>query len=274
MKAQLIDKKFILFLTSLIICLSYSVRASALDYSFTEENPINGSKVEHYKFLLMRGKIEVGDYQKLKDFLRVEPALTYFANSRQIIISSPGGDVREALKLGDFVRKTFSEVSVGNHFGSCMSSCFLVLASAVSRNWQENTVGLHRPYLTAEAIERKSASATMDEQERAMTAVDAYLKHLRVPHHLVNIMMSTPSDKIVWLDEPNITFGRLSPSYEQMLVTKCGLDIDLGRRYFSGKKDVSARKILDSRECGYKLTFKDGMNYFVSELGGNPPFSN
>ena len=125
MKAQLIDKKFILFLTSLIICLSYSVRASALDYSFTEENPINGSKVERYKFLLMRGKIEVGDYQKLKDFLRVEPALTYFANSRQIIISSPGGDVREALKLGDFVRKTFSEVSVGNHFGSCMSSCFL-----------------------------------------------------------------------------------------------------------------------------------------------------
>ena len=79
MKAQLIDKKFILFLTSLIICLSYSVRASALDYSFTEENPINGSKVERYKFLLMRGKIEVGDYQKLKDFLRVEPALTYFA---------------------------------------------------------------------------------------------------------------------------------------------------------------------------------------------------
>ena len=67
MKVQLIDKKFILFLTSLIICLSYSVRASALDYSFIEENPINGSKVEHYKFLLMRGKIEVGDYQKLKE---------------------------------------------------------------------------------------------------------------------------------------------------------------------------------------------------------------
>lgn len=271
MKAQLLEKSIISF-ALLLIFLLFSSRANALDYSFTEKNPINGSDVKHYKFLLMRGKIEAGDYQKLKDFLKEDPALTHFTNSRKIIIASPGGDVREALKIGDFVRKTFSEVSVGNHFGSCMSSCFLVLASAVSRNWQENAVGLHRPYLTAESIDRKSASTTIDEQDRVMNAVEDYLKNLRVPHHLINIMMSTPSDKIVWLDEPNITFGRFSPSYEQLLVTKCGLDIDLEKRYFSGKKDVSARKVLESRECGSKLTFKDGMNYFVSELGGRPPF--
>jgi hypothetical protein len=190
----------------------------------------------------MQGKIEAGDYHKLREFLRIDPALTSFVNSRKIIISSPGGDVREALKLGEFVRKTFSEVSVGNHFGSCLSSCFLVLASAVSRDWQERTVGLHRPYLPAAAMEHKSASAILDDQDRAMNAVEAYLKELRVPNHVVNIMMSTPSDKIVWLDQPNITFGRHSPSYEQMLVTKCGLDIDIETRYFSGRKDVSVKK--------------------------------
>ena len=272
MKPRLFDKQNIFFML-LIVGFIYSSKASALDYSFTENNAINGSKVNNYKFLLMQGKIEVGDYQKLKDFLRKEPAITYFVNSRKIIIASPGGDVREALKLGEFVRKTFSEVSVGHHFGSCMSSCFLVLASAVTRNWQEKTVGLHRPYLTAEAVERKSVSTAIEDQERAMTTVEAYLKQLRVPHHLVNIMMSTPSDSIAWLDEPNITFGRYAPSYEQMLVTKCGLDVELERRYFSGKRDVSTKKILNPRECGGKLTFNDGMNYFVSELGGKPPFA-
>ncbi len=274
MKIGLINKKFILCATWLMICLSYPVKASALDYSFTDENPINGLKITNYRFLLMQGKIEAGDYHKLTEFLKIDPALTSFVNSRQIIISSPGGDVREALKLGNFVRKTFSEVSVGNHFGSCMSSCFLVLASAVSRNWQESTVGLHRPYLPAAAIEHKSASAILDDQDRALNTVEAYLKELRVPNHVVNIMMSTPSDKIVWLDQPNITFGRYSPSYEQMLVTKCGLDIDLETKYFAGRKDVSVKKIADARNCGFKLTFKDGINYFVSEMGGKPPFKN
>jgi len=264
--------KAIPLVMTLFLLFSYSDRASALDYSFVEENPITGTKVEGYKFLLMRGKIETGDYQKLKNFLKVDPSLTEFANSRMIILSSPGGDVREAFKLGDFVRRTFSDVSVGNHFGTCMSSCFLVFASAVSRSWQENTVGLHRPYITAKAIERKSASESITDQELAMTAVESYLKNVRVPHDIIDILMSTPSDKIVWLDEPTKAFGRLSPSYEQMLVTKCGLDVDLEMKYFSGNSNIPARKILNARECGSNLTFKDGMNHFVGELGGSPPF--
>jgi len=139
---------------------------------------------------------------------------------------------------------------------------FLILASSVSRNWQKNMVGLHRPYLTAESVDKKSTSEAIEDQERAMLAVENYLRVLRVPQNIINIMMSTSSDNIVWLDDPGFTFGRYSPSYEQLLITKCGLNIDLERRYFSGEKGISAKKILDARNCGSRLTFKDGINFF------------
>lgn len=256
----------------LIAAFFWAANAYALEYSFTDRNPINGAKVDNYNFLLMKGRIEAGDYQKLIDFLRTEPALTNFVSSRQIILASPGGDVREAMKLGDFVRKTFSGVGVGNHYGPCMSSCFLIMASSVSRSWQKYTVGLHRPYLTAESVGRISALEAIEHQERAMNAVESYLRALRVPQNIINVMMSTSSDNILWLDEPGVTFGRYSPSYEQLLVTKCGLDVNLERRYFSGEKIASLKKVLEARDCGYKLTFKDGANFFVTELGGKAPF--
>ncbi len=266
------DCRLFLKIFTLIVGLLHGTNIYALEYSFTDRNPINGAKVDNYKFLLMKGRIEPGDYQRLKDFLRTEPALTNFVNSRNIILASPGGDIREAMKLGDFVRKTFSEVSVGNHFGPCMSSCFLILSSSVSRSWQKNTVGLHRPYFTADSVDKKTVTEAVEDQERAMNAVESYLRLLRVPQNIINVMMSTSSDNIVWLDEPGITFGRYSPSYEQVLVTKCGLDVNLERRYFSGEKGVSLSKVLEARDCGSKSTFKDGVNFFVVELGGKPPF--
>lgn len=264
--------KAILWVFSVIYFTFLPVKAGALEYSFVRENPINGVKVDSYKFLLARGRIEPGDYQRLKDFLRTEPALTHFVNSRTLIFSSPGGDVREALKLGEFVRKTYSEVLVGDYFGPCLSSCFLVLASAVSRDWQAKTVGLHRPYLPPEVVDRRSVPEVIEDQGRVMTAVESYMKSLRVPDRLIDIMMSTPSDKIVWLDEPTAVFGRYARSYEQMLVSKCGLDVDLERRYFSGERNIPLKSIVTPRNCGMRLTFTDAMNYFVKELGGKQPF--
>jgi hypothetical protein len=265
------SKRLFLIISAFTASLLWVTNVYSLEYSFTDRNPIDGSKVKNYTFLLMKGKIKAGDYEELKNFLKTDPALTNFVKSRQIILASPGGDVREAMMLGDFVRKTFSAVSVGNHFGPCMSSCFLILSSSVSRSWEENTVGLHRPYLNADAVDKKSVNKAIEDQERAMTTVENYLQLLRVPQNVINVMMATSSDNIVWLDGPGVTFGRYSPSYEQFLVAKCGLDMELERRYFSGEKSAMS-KVLKARECGSISTFNDAMNFFVVELGGKPPF--
>lgn len=254
----------------LMVLLGISQIAVALDYSFTAQEPVKGSIVDNYKFLLMKGKIEQGDYQKLLLFLRSD--VSEFAKARQVILSSLGGDVHEAMKIGDFVLKSYAQVNVGPYHGKCLSSCFLILASAVTRTWGERQVGLHRPYLTAKSLEGKSASQAIEQQEQGMIAVENYLVRLRVPLSLVSVMIATPSDQIVWLDEPGKLFGRYAPSYEQLLVTTCGLDVALEEKYFSGDKRIAASKVLDARNCGERLTFKEGMNYVVSELGGKPPF--
>lgn len=253
-----------------IVLLGVSQVVVALDYSFTSREPINGSDVDKYQFLLMKGKIEPGDYRKLLQFLKND--VTEFAKGRQIIISSPGGDVHEAMKIGDFVRKSYTQVNVGPYHGKCLSSCFLILASAVSRDWWHQQVGLHRPYLTTKGLEGKSATQAIEQQEQGMIAVEDYLARLRVPSNLIDVMIATPSNQIVWLDEPGKPFGRYAPSYEQLLVTKCGLDTALEKRFFSGDKRVAVSKVLEARNCGERLTFKEGMNYLVSELGGTPPF--
>lgn len=242
---------------------------SAMTFSYTDREPIRGTRVPHYKFLLMDGKIEQGDYRRLLNFLRND--MDSFIKSRQIILTSRGGNVLEAMHIGNFVRQTYSVVSVGPYYGSCASSCFLILASAPLRNWQANSVGIHRPYLEAGFMDGKSATDSISTQDLLMDEVHDYLVKLRVPTSYIETMLSTPSDDVLWLGEPNRIFGRYSPSYEQVLVTKCGLDLELERKMFDGEKRLVS-DVLKARECAQEFTFEEGMNFFVSELGGTPPF--
>lgn len=256
-------------LVFLLFAAVFPFAACAMTFSYTDQEPISGSKVPNYRFLLMKGQIEVGDYDKLLSFLRND--MDSFISARQIIVSSPGGNVSEAMRIGDFVRQTYSEVNIGPYHGVCTSSCFLILASAPQRNWQIKNIGIHRPYFEINFLQEKSATESISTQENLMDEVNNYLRKLRVPTSLVEAMISTPSDQILWLGEPNKTFGRYSPAYEQVLVTKCGLDLEIEHQLFSGKKQLVA-KVLKARECGQKLTFKEGMNFFVRELGGTQPF--
>lgn len=253
----------------LLLTVAFPFSVCAMTFSYTDREPISGSKIPNYRFLLMKGQIELGDYPKLLNFLRND--MDSFISARQIIVSSPGGNVSEAMRIGDFVRQTYSEVNIGPYFGTCTSSCFLILASAPQRNWQSNNVGIHRPYFEIDFLQEKSAAESISYQEHLMDEVNNYLRKLRVPTSLVEAMSSTPSDQILWLDEPNRFFGRYSPAYEQILVTKCGLDLEIEYQLFRGKKQL-VTKVLKARECAQKLTFNEGMNFFVRELGGTPPF--
>ncbi len=106
--------------------------------------------------ITIEGAIAPGDYQKL-----VDEALSS-REARTVWLASPGGNLREALRMGRLIRsfgfavgvpftKAEPLVSLKNPANNtCSSSCFLLYAAGVSR--RGSVLGLHRPSMPADEV--------------------------------------------------------------------------------------------------------------------------
>ena len=77
-----------------------------------------------------------------------------------VTLSSPGGDVRAGIALGQYLRSV-KAVTIVRPDDSCASACVLVLLGGVQR-LAPGKVGLHRPYsshMATSTVEAKSAYA-------------------------------------------------------------------------------------------------------------------
>ena len=108
-----------------------------------------------------------------------------------ILLSSDGGDVEEALKLGRFFRSIGVTVLVqaGSH---CYSSCVIVLAGGSLRG-PIGEVGIHRPYFSEGAASVSEARTTYS---RLRNEVQAFFVEGGVRPTLWDDMMSVPPEKI------------------------------------------------------------------------------
>lgn len=208
----------------------------------------------------LSGPIVPGDAERLAEkFMAVRPvrlsaSTTYYAYPNTLYLNSPGGDVREAIRLAELVTALGLTVAVApNGAGACASSCFLIYVAAVERQAAgadtirvEGTkgnlgpLGVHRPYLRDIANGPSGAR----EQEEVMIAIRAHLAKFSVGHSLIDKMMSHASNDIYWLNSEDVrSLGSFSPGVEEQLIAKCGYNAKRESR-------LSAREYIESSKTG------------------------
>ncbi len=135
-------------------------------------------------------------------------------------ISSKGGDLDEAMKIGRIIRNSEIPVWTGDE---CFSACVFIYASGVER-YARGKIGLHRPYFDKEYFANLTSIEAKRKYDELKQESIAYLKELEVAQSLIDRMFQTGSTEVDILeaDEANKLFGTRSPFYEEWLTAKCG----------------------------------------------------
>lgn len=187
--------------------------------------------------LILKGEIVKGDYDKLVKIIKIEKSLPTAIN-----ISSQGGSVDEAIKLGKFIRKSLLPVYA---IDKCYSSCFYIWIASVRRNIYSNyieniddsdkrlyeletqkVIGLHRPYFEKNYYSSLSMNQAEKKYKELELLVRNYLKTMNVHEKWIDKMMMLSSEDIelVPYNIMSNEFGFSPPAYEEWIKAKCPLE--------------------------------------------------
>lgn len=253
-------------LSILCLCASaLSPPASALEISYSSLNPFDGS-VSKGEGLLLSGEIVPGDYEYLIEIIRHDQ--DRFWRSKGFILASPGGDIQEALRIARLVKRTYSPAYVGEATGPCVSACFFIFSAAARREAGHRTLGIHRPYIHPRRLVTTSVSGAETLQRSALQQARSYLESQDVPTSLIDKMFQRASTEVYWLsrDEIEEQLGLRPPWYEQFLISRCGLDKSLERKYFSTNDETLLDQLLIVDACGVRLSAPEARAFLRTEL--------
>ncbi len=205
MKKQHALAIFILFI------IYFNAHAMEISVIGAGANPIG----DKYYFLFLKGDIQTGDYKKIMNVIRNEK--TFPAD---VSITSHGGEVVEAIKIGRFIRKASLKVGAVRF---CDSACVFILAAGVERHVNA-MIGLHRPSYNQKYFAGLSAPDAEKKYRELDIFVRTYLIDMNVPTNLIDRMMSTKSSDVDTV-APNIfevMIGKHAPAYQEWVIAKCG----------------------------------------------------
>lgn len=198
--------------------------------------------------LVLEGKFEVGDYNRLRNFLSDKANFEKIRGG--IYLASPGGNLIEALRIGHLIRalKLNTDAPSGpptgaQRFGEsvikpqhlvdprhnylCASACFFVYVAGIYRNlnWT-GRLGIHRPTIAAGAEKTLSTEGAFNITWRVRKLLTAYLKEMDVPGFFVDLMYSVPPNEVRWITqhEYDANIRGYIPEMEQWAQGKCNLD--------------------------------------------------
>lgn len=167
--------------------------------------------------LIIEGQIEDGDYERVIAAVKSAEKLPTVA-----LLSSPGGDVLAAMRIGRFLRDSLM-TSMVDHGARCNSACVLVLLGGTTRIVLA-PLGLHRPFYEHEYFSGLSAPEAAEKYREMDSLVRGYLSEMDVPNSAVERMMATKSSAIeaVSPEEFFNQFGSSTPAFEEWILAKCG----------------------------------------------------
>lgn len=163
-------------------------------------------------------QIKPGDAQAFANILK-KTNLVLLVN-----LNTAGGDVAEAVKIGEIIRLTRLATQVTGG-GVCASACFLIwingsnrIAAAPPNDTKIGKVGLHRPFLRNPENHEQS----LKNQSTAIRKVSEYLESKHVPRRLIDSMMNSASNEIYWLTEEDISEIGVTPiEIQELYIAKC-----------------------------------------------------
>jgi hypothetical protein len=217
--------------------------------------------------LILEGKIERGDYTKVRDFLG--DATNFNKMTGEVFVASQGGNVFEALEIGYLIRRLRlgtdapsqpppTERSSGNEIIHpneltnprnylCTSACFLIFVAGIYREFiWAGRLGLHHPRLEYKPIGATENVLSMADEEMR-NKVKSYLEEMNVPDKYLTLMYSTaPNEtRLITQAEFNADVKGYVPELRDLLQAKClgPNDRDCIRQTKAQLRDEAWRKI-------------------------------
>lgn len=156
-------------------------------------------------FLVVTGEIGPGDLAKMQSLVSYLPKLSGPQGPavRLVGITSPGGDVHEAMKIGRWLRQHEFTVTADKH---CASACIFVLSAGVLRLVTPNTaIVIHRPYL----LEMPPGKNLQQAMQDILRLSKSFFAEMNMPENLADEMFSIDPAKGRKLSPREISAYRL-----------------------------------------------------------------
>lgn len=201
--------------------------------------------------VLVSGEIKKGDVAKLALFL-LDNTNT---NLSTVFLNSSGGDVLEALVIGEMMRENFSATVVPES-AMCFSACTILWAAGVDRylGGRNSKLGFHRLSFKRREIDvRKSQAVTSSVSQ----LVADFFRKVALPPLLIEKMDQTPPTDIYvvdarWLVEHDLDRAiSYQPAFLDVVEKECGsnpgtLPYRQNRRATPDEREVAKRWMI----CG------------------------
>lgn len=161
------------------------------------------------------GDIVKGDFDTIASILKVKKKFPIIFN-----ISSPGGDVIEAIKIGHLLRDSLSNIMATK---ICNSACFIIYSGASFNKISLVNIGIHRPKYDESYFSGLTFLEAQIKYKELDVLVRNYLKEMYVDTSLIEDMFSTPSSsvKFIPLTEIMKLVPQTSPIAEEWLASNC-----------------------------------------------------
>lgn len=191
----------------------------------------------------MEGRIEPGDAARLSRFA----ALHGRQGANGLLLDSTGGDFREALVIGRWVRKSKLPTVVWNG-DRCIENCVFVLAGGVTRLVTSSTVVLMRPTLAAMPPEGVARAM----RTRLQEARD-YMEEMNLGPDLAEAIFSAARGGTPLTAISAFKFGLQSsdPAYEEEKAFELARRLHMTRLELARRERLAAE--LSEKACGDEI---------------------
>jgi hypothetical protein len=236
--------------------------------------------------VIVEGKIEAGDYDKLRSIYG-ERGQNEFSlglpEVKVLSLASPGGDLAEAMKIGQLVRALKLITNVPPRAGSnstlglanehrlknpkanymCASACFFIFVAGVKRTDDvglgDAILGVHRPYLSDGDLRSLGGDQAIALASRLRATVENYLKEMSVPAKYADMMFAVPKDEVRWIGEADFRddLEGVIPELKDWLSARCDERTDVEKALWKkmmadprplGQQSVAERSLFDMME--------------------------
>jgi hypothetical protein len=173
--------------------------------------------------MTMRGEVQLGDAARFRRFVLDDPR-RFIEHGGRVVFVIDGGDVTEAILLGEALRDTLGEAWLPDSASSrCVSACFFMFVHAVARTAVADAVGMHRPYFDSQALARASPESVRARYESLAAELRARMQQLSVPVALVERMFALAAGEVHWLSREELAaLGHRQAWFDDYVTARCG----------------------------------------------------
>lgn len=176
--------------------------------------------------IIISGEIEKGDAAAFEQVIYENWQDTRYR--LVLLLDSPGGDLGEARKLGQVIRKIGFNTLV-HEDAKCISACFVLYAAGFQRLGQlplfasreHTSIGVHRAFIDRELMASLTPAEAQAVVRRSMEVSAASLREFDVPEPIIDIVQGTAAAAIRFLTDAELSTFMYPPWFLDLTNAQC-----------------------------------------------------